>query len=352
MDVKEYPENVDVCLIEGAICNEDNLELIHKVRARTKVLVSFGDCAVTANVPAIRNQLGLGNAESVLQRAYVEGAQANPGVPKEPGIVPALLARVMPVHEVVHVNYFLPGCPPPADRIKALLVQVLEGEEPKLEGHAAQIWIIMAQRIVIDPVTRIEGHAKISIFMDDAGNVSDAEFHVVEFRGFEKFCEGRPYSEMPGITPRICGICPVSHLLASAKAGDAIMAVNIPPAADKLRRLMNLGQIIQSHALSFFHLSAPDFLLGWDTPQAKRNVFGLIASNADLARAGIRLRQFGQEIIQVLGGQKIHPGLGRARRRPQPADRGRPRAHPRLAARSLRHDQDRLRPLQEGARHP
>ena len=148
----------------------------------------------------------------------------------------------------------------------------------------------MAQRIVIDPVTRIEGHAKISIFMDDAGNVSDAEFHVVEFRGFEKFCEGRPYSEMPGITQRICGICPVSHLLASARAGDAIMAVSIPPAADKLRRLMNLGQIIQSHALSFFHLSAPDFLLGWDTPQAKRNVFGLIAANTELARAGIRLR--------------------------------------------------------------
>jgi NAD-reducing hydrogenase large subunit len=167
--------------------------------------------------------------------------------------------------------------------------------------------MIMSQRIVIDPVTRIEGHAKISIFMDDAGNVSDAEFHVVEFRGFEKFCEGRPYSEMPGITPRICGICPVSHLLASAKAGDAIMAVSIPPAADKLRRLMNLGQLIQSHALSFFHLSAPDFLLGWDTPAAKRNVFGLIAANTELARAGIRLRQFGQEIIAVLGGQKIHP---------------------------------------------
>jgi NAD-reducing hydrogenase large subunit len=165
----------------------------------------------------------------------------------------------------------------------------------------------MAQRIIIDPVTRIEGHAKISIFLDEAGNVSDAVFHVVEFRGFEKFCEGRPYAEMPGITPRICGICPVSHLLASAKAGDAIMAVNIPPAADKLRRLMNLGQIIQSHALSFFHLSAPDFLLGWETPQAKRNVFGLIASNADLARAGIRLRQFGQEIIEILGGKKIHP---------------------------------------------
>lgn len=165
----------------------------------------------------------------------------------------------------------------------------------------------MSKRIVIDPVTRIEGHAKISIFVDDAGNVSDAEFHVVEFRGFEKFCEGRPYTEMPGITQRICGICPVSHLLASARAGDALMAVNIPPAADKLRRLMNLGQIIQSHALSFFHLSAPDFLLGWDSPQAQRNVFGLIASNKDLARAGIRLRQFGQEIIEILGDKKIHP---------------------------------------------
>jgi NAD-reducing hydrogenase large subunit len=165
----------------------------------------------------------------------------------------------------------------------------------------------MSKRIVIDPVTRIEGHAKISIYMDDAGNVSDAEFHVVEFRGFEKFCEGRPYTEMPGITQRICGICPVSHTLASARAGDALMAVDIPPAADKLRRLMNLGQIIQSHALSFFHLSAPDFLLGWDSPQAQRNAFGLIASNKDLARAGIRLRQFGQEIIEILGDKKIHP---------------------------------------------
>ena len=165
----------------------------------------------------------------------------------------------------------------------------------------------MSKRIIIDPVTRIEGHAKISIYMDDAGNVADAEFHVVEFRGFEKFCEGRPYTEMPGITQRICGICPVSHLLASAKAGDALMAVSIPPAADKLRRLMNLGQIIQSHALSFFHLSAPDFLLGWDSPQAQRNVFGLIASNKELARAGICLRQFGQEIIEILGDKKIHP---------------------------------------------
>src|SRR3954464_1493607 len=163
------------------------------------------------------------------------------------------------------------------------------------------------KRITIEPVSRIEGHAKITIHLDDDGHVANTEFHVTQVRGFEKFCEGRSYTEMPGITPRICGICPVSHLLASAKAGDAIMAVDIPPAADKLRRLMNLGQFVQSHALSFFHLSAPDFLLGWDTPPEKRNIFGIIAADPELARAGIRLRQFGQEIIELLGGKKIHP---------------------------------------------
>ena len=134
MDVKEYPENVDLCLIEGAICNEDHLELARKVRARTKTLVSFGDCAVTANVPAIRNQLGLGNAESVLQRAYVECAQVNAGVPREPGIVPVLLPRVMPVHEAVNVDYQLPGCPPPADRIKVFLAPALDSQQPQLTG--------------------------------------------------------------------------------------------------------------------------------------------------------------------------------------------------------------------------
>jgi NAD-reducing hydrogenase large subunit len=143
----------------------------------------------------------------------------------------------------------------------------------------------MAERIVIDPVTRIEGHAKITIHLDDAGNVSDARFHVTEFRGFERFCEGRPFWEMAGITARVCGICPVSHLLASAKAGDAILSVQIPPGAEKLRRLMNLGQIVQSHALSFFHLSSPDLLLGFDSPPATRNVFGLIASDPALARS-------------------------------------------------------------------
>jgi NAD-reducing hydrogenase large subunit len=167
----------------------------------------------------------------------------------------------------------------------------------------------MTQRIVIDPVTRIEGHARISLFLDDAGQVKDAWFAVAEFRGFEKFCEGRPFTEMAGITARVCGICPVSHLVASVKAGDEIMAVRIPPAAEKLRRLLNLAQITQSHALSFFHLSAPDLLLGFDSDPATRNVFGLIKASPELARGGIRLRQFGQEIIEALGGNKIHPAI-------------------------------------------
>src|SRR6185369_4574910 len=134
VDVKEFPENVDLCLIEGAVCNEDNLEILHKIRKRSKVLVSFGDCAVTGNVPAMRNQFGIDNADNVLQRAYIENAQYNPVKPKEDGIVPALLQNVLPVHEVVHVEHFLPGCPPSAANIKALVVQMLSGVSPKLEG--------------------------------------------------------------------------------------------------------------------------------------------------------------------------------------------------------------------------
>lgn len=164
----------------------------------------------------------------------------------------------------------------------------------------------MTRTIVIDPVTRIEGHAKISLHLDAEGRLQDARFHVVEYRGFEKFCEGHPFTEMAGITARICGICPVSHLLAAARTGDKLLAVQIPPAADKLRRLLNLAQLTQSHALSFFHLSSPDFLLGWECDPARRNVFGLMAADPDLARAGIRLRQFGQQILELLGGRKIH----------------------------------------------
>lgn len=164
----------------------------------------------------------------------------------------------------------------------------------------------MTRTITIDPVTRIEGHAKITLHLDEAGQLVDARFHVVEYRGFETFCEGRPFTEMAGITARICGICPVSHLLAAAKTGDKLLAVQPPLAARKLRRMLNLAQLCQSHALSFFHLSSPDFLLGWESDPARRNVFGLMAADPELARAGIRLRQFGQQVLELLGGRKIH----------------------------------------------
>lgn len=161
-------------------------------------------------------------------------------------------------------------------------------------------------QIVIDPVTRIEGHAKITVRLDDHGDVDDVRFHVTEFRGFEEFCRGRPVWEMPGLTARTCGICPVSHLLAGAKAADQILAVAIPPAADRQRRLANLAQIVQSHALSFFHLSAPDLLLGWDADPGVRNVFGLMDAEPELARRGIKLRQFGQQLVETVTGSRIH----------------------------------------------
>ena len=183
----------------------------------------------------------------------------------------------------------------------------------------------MGRTITIDPVTRIEGHARITLQLDGDGHLAEARFHVVEYRGFERFCQGRPFTEMAGITARICGICPVSHLLAAAKTGDKLLAVTIPPAADKLRRLLNLAQLTQSHALSFFHLSSPDFLLGWECDPARRNVFGLMAADPELARAGIRLRQFGQQILELLGGRKIHaawavPGGVRTPMRPEARD--------------------------------
>ena len=165
----------------------------------------------------------------------------------------------------------------------------------------------MSRQITIDPVTRIEGHGRVTIHLDDQGAVSDARFHVTQFRGFEKFCEGRPFGEMPSLMARICGICPVSHLIASAKACDEILAVRIPETAIRLRKLLNLAQLAQSHALSFFHLSSPDLLLGLDSDPATRNIFGVIDKYPDLARDGIRLRQIGQTIIEMLGGKRIHP---------------------------------------------
>jgi NAD-reducing hydrogenase large subunit len=165
----------------------------------------------------------------------------------------------------------------------------------------------MPKKITIDPVTRIEGHAKITIQLNEDGRVAKTQLHVTQLRGFEKFTEGRPYYEMPSITARICGICPVSHLLASAKACDAIMSVAIPEAAFKLRELVHCGQFVQSHALSFFHLSAPDLLLGMDSDPAQRNVLGVLDKHPELARDGILLRKFGQRIIEGLAKERVHP---------------------------------------------
>jgi NAD-reducing hydrogenase large subunit len=164
----------------------------------------------------------------------------------------------------------------------------------------------MPRTVVIDPVTRVEGHAKITIHLDDRGEVADARFHVTEFRGFEKFCEGRHFQEMPTITSRICGICPVSHMIASADAGDRILAVEIPETAMTLRRIVNLAQIVQSHALSFFYLSSPDLLLGYDADPSQRHMLGVAQQDPEFARRGVRLRQFGQRVIETLAGKRIH----------------------------------------------
>lgn len=165
----------------------------------------------------------------------------------------------------------------------------------------------MPKTITIKHVSRIEGHARITIHLDETGKVSSANLHVTQVRGFERFAEGRPYYEMPSITARICGICPVSHLLASVKACDAIMAVQVPETARKLRELLHCAQTVQSHALSFFHLSTPDLLLGMDSDPAKRNILGVLEKHPDLARSGIALRKFGQQIIERLAKERVHP---------------------------------------------
>lgn len=163
------------------------------------------------------------------------------------------------------------------------------------------------EKITIEPVTRIEGHAKVTIHLNDQGKVDRAYLHVNEWRGFEKFTEGRPFFEMPQITPRICGICPVSHHLTSAMACDQIIGAVPPRPARLLRELMHMGQFIQSHAMHFFELAGPDLFLGFDADPAVRNVIGLIEANPDLALKAVRLRAFGQDIIKRISGRRIHP---------------------------------------------
>ncbi len=163
------------------------------------------------------------------------------------------------------------------------------------------------KRIVIEPLTRVEGHGKVSILLDDDNRVARARLHIVEFRGFERFIQGRPFWELPVLVQRLCGICPVSHHLCAAKTVDGIIGVDrLTSTAEKMRRLMHYGQIFQSHALHFFHLASPDLLFGFDAPVEKRNVIGVIAEHPELAVQGVKMRKFGQEVIRATAGKRVH----------------------------------------------
>ena len=163
------------------------------------------------------------------------------------------------------------------------------------------------RRVVIEPLSRVEGHGKVTLLMDGDGRVRQARLHIVEFRGFEKFIQGRPYWEVPVMVQRLCGICPVSHHLAATKALDQVVgARRLTPTAEKIRRLMHYGQVLQSHALHFFHLSSPDLLFGFDSDVARRNVVGVAAAHPEVAKQGVLLRRYGQEVIRHTAGKRIH----------------------------------------------
>ena len=162
------------------------------------------------------------------------------------------------------------------------------------------------RRVAIDPVSRVEGHGKVTLLLDENDRVHQVRLHIVEFRGFEKFIQGRPYWEAPVMVQRLCGICPVSHHIAASKAMDMIIGATLTPTAEKVRRLMHYGQILQSHALHFFHLCSPDLLFGFDSDVAKRNIAGVVAAYPEIAKQGVLLRKYGQEVIRVTAGKRIH----------------------------------------------
>ena len=165
------------------------------------------------------------------------------------------------------------------------------------------------KRVVVDPVSRVEGHGKVTLLLDENNQVKQARLHIVEFRGFEKFIQGRPYWELPVMVQRLCGICPVSHHLAAAKAIDQLVGVDpadLTPAADKLRRLLHFGQVLQSHALHFFHLSSPDLLFGFESDISKRNIVAVLSEYPDIGLQGVKLRKYGQEVIRMVSGKRVH----------------------------------------------
>jgi len=163
------------------------------------------------------------------------------------------------------------------------------------------------ERIVIEPLTRVEGHGKVTLLQDENNHIKQARLHIVEFRGFEKFIQGRPYWELPVLVQRLCGICPVSHHLAAAKATDMLVGTQqLTPTAEKIRRLMHFGQTLQSHALHFFHLCSPDLLFGFDDEVRHRNIVGVIEDHPEIAKQGVLLRKYGQEVIRLTAGKRVH----------------------------------------------
>ncbi|UCD40693.1 MAG: Ni/Fe hydrogenase subunit alpha [Chloroflexota bacterium] len=165
----------------------------------------------------------------------------------------------------------------------------------------------MGQTLVIQPVSRIEGHAKITIQLDDTGNVADTMVNVIELRGFERFCVGKPVEEMPRITTRICGVCPWSHHLASAKATDAVFGVELPSAGEKLRRLCNSIAYMEEHILHFYVLAGPDFVLGPDADYPIRNVIGILDAVPDVGRQVVKVRHMCAKMLELVAGKAIHP---------------------------------------------
>ena len=310
-DLKDFTARCAVGLIEGGCANAENVHVLRRFRKHCDILVSVGDCATTGGVPALRNMVPL---EECLKEAYRprpvrpqperpdperpgDPAPARQGLPRSRGGQDRLPPAGLPAergHPVAGAHGAARrAADRPALRARSSTTEVEHGHDGK--------------RIVIEPLTRVEGHGKVTILLDEAGKVAQARLHIVEFRGFERFIQGRPYWEMPVVVQRLCGICPVSHHLCAAKAIDRIVGgEKLTPTAEKMRRLMHYGQILQSHALHFFHLASPDLLFGFDSDPVARNVLGVAAKHPELARQGILMRKYGQEIIKATAGKKIH----------------------------------------------
>ncbi len=317
-DIKTFTQRCDIGIIEGGCCNEENVHTLIDFRKNCDVLIALGQCAIMGGLPAMRNAIMHAQEplRECLEEAYISGPylrNTTRQIPNDP-VLPLVLDRVYPCSEIVDIDYQIPGCAPSGDIIFTTLVALLDGKfkgfdarEPSLRLTRDAPDMTETRLIEISPVTRVEGHGKVTIHLDENNKVDEARLHIVEFRGFERFIRGRLLWEVPVIVQRLCGICPVSHHLAAAKAMDQIVGVDtLPPTAEKMRRLMHYGQVMQSHVLHFFHLSAPDLLFGFGAPAAKRNIFEVIRENPELGLRAVLMRKFGQEIIEATAGKKIH----------------------------------------------